>query len=128
MEQTKTGRAEINALENDNILSVKFIGFVPFEEFKKALSYEYELIEKHGLTKALIDLRELSTYASGAADLIKEECFPKVKSLGLRKVAFVQPGSVLANMGMKKAHKVDSDELAMEHFAEAQEAKEWLNQ
>jgi hypothetical protein len=128
MDEFKSKYVEINALKEEGILTVKFIGFIPLEEFKKVLQVEYELIEKHQLTKVLIDIRELSTYASGAPELIKEEWFPKVKSLGMKFIAFVQPQAALAKMGMKKAHNVSPDtQINMQHFGSMEEAKNWLN-
>ncbi|MBN2716305.1 MAG: hypothetical protein JXX14_10650 [Deltaproteobacteria bacterium] len=118
---------EIKVDEKSKVLTVKFLDRIPLDDFKKAVQFEYDMIGRHKLQKAFIDLRLMPVYPAGATELIKEEWFPKVISLGLKSIAFVQPQSVIAKLSMTSAHKEDTKSpVTMNHFGNAEEALAWL--
>jgi hypothetical protein len=120
--------AEVKVNPESSILSVKFLERIPLDEFKKVLQFEYEQIGRYKMKKALIDLRQMPVYPAGAVELIKTEWFPKITSLGLRYIAFVQPESVIAKLSMTSAHKEENaSPVTMNHFGSTDEAVNWLN-
>ncbi len=107
-----------------------FFNFVQHTEFVNVLEYEYEMVEHYQLKKALIDLRQMKIYAKGNEDYIKTTWFPKMKSLGLQRVAFVVPVDIFAKVTMEKAHNEEdiTPTLQLKHFKTIEEAKNWLSE
>ncbi len=111
-----------------NVLSVKFLGFIPYQDFIKVAEHEYKLIRQNKLKKCIIDLRQIPVYDKGMPEYINGTWFPTVVSLGMKSCAFVVPEAVLGQMSMNRAHKDTDDkpEMAVEHFKDIASAMAWL--
>lgn len=111
-----------------NALSIKFLGFVSFDDFIKIAEYEYELIRQNKLNKCIVDLRQIPVYDSGMPEYIKDVWFPTVHTLGIQHVACVVPQALLGQRSMARAHK-DADSstgMLVENFKDDKEAMAWL--
>ena len=119
---------EVKVLRESQILSVKFLGFVPTKDFISILEYEYELIHQHQLSKCFIDLRLIPVYGKGSTEYVRDVWFPEITALGMRYVAFVAPEATLGQMSMKSAHKDAESEtaIAVKHFSDPEAAMTWL--
>lgn len=119
---------EVRAEKQLNVLSVKFLRFIPFPEFLKAVEREYELIRQHHLKKCMIDLRLVPVYDKGMPEYVQDVWFPTVQSLGMQHIAFVVPEAVLGQMSMNRAHKKTEANagMAVEHFKDVKDAMAWL--
>ncbi len=95
---------EVRAEKQLNVLSVKFLGFIPYPDFLKVVEQEYEFIRQYHLKKCVIDLRLIPVYAQGMPEYVKDVWFPTVQSLGMQHIAFVVPEAVLGQMSMNRAH------------------------
>lgn len=119
---------EIQVDKQLNALSVKFLKFIPYEEFLKAVEHEYELIRHYNLKKCVIDLRQLPVYDKGMPEYVKDKWFPTISALGTQYIAFVQPEAVIGQMSMNRAHQTAETiaGIAVEHFKDIESAKAWL--
>ena len=119
---------EIQVDKQLNALSVKFLMFIPYQEFLKAVEHEYELIRHYNLKKCVIDLRKLPVYDKGMPEYVKDKWFPTVSSLGIQYIAFVVPEAVIGQMSMNRAHQTAETVLGMavEHFKDFKSAEAWL--
>ena len=119
---------EVRAEKKLNVLSVKFLRFIPYPDFLKTVEQEYELIRNHHLKKCMIDLRLITVYATGMPEYVKDVWFPTVQSLGMQYIAFVVPEAVLGQMSMNRAHKNTEANASMtvEHFKDIKDAMAWL--
>jgi hypothetical protein len=121
--------AEVRADQKRNMLSVKFLGFVPLQDFIEIVDNEYKLISHYQLTKCIIDLCLIPVYDKGMPEYVKDVWFPTVISLGMKHAAFIVPEAVLGQMTMSKAHEKTQDipALNVNHFKDVESAQEWLN-
>lgn len=128
MTDLKNNYVEIKVDTEMTALVVRFLGFVPFEDFKSIIQQEFDLIEKYRLRKVLIDLRLLPVYAVGSKEYVRDVWFPTAERLGVKAVAFAQPTTVLAQMAMQKAHEDarQTKPMKVEHFDSPEKAKAWL--
>ena len=119
---------EIQVDKQLNALSVKFLKFIPFQEFLKAVEHEYELIRHYNLKKCRIDLRQLPVYDKGMPEYVKDKWFPTVSSLGIQYIGFIVPEAVIGQMSMNRAHQTAEtiSGIAVEHFKDIEAAEAWL--
>jgi hypothetical protein len=120
---------EIRAEKEMNAFAVKFLGFIAYKDFLKAVEFEYDLISRLKLHKCVIDLRQIPVYDAGMPEYVKDVWFTKVSSLGMKHVAFIVPEAVLGKMSMTKAHG-NTETIAgmgVSHFKDYDEAMKWLN-
>jgi hypothetical protein len=119
---------EVHVEKQLNALSVKFLGFVTFEDFVKIVEYECELIRQNNLNKCVVDLRQIRVYDKGMPEYVKDVWFPTVYSLGIRHVAFVVPEAPLAQRSMSRAHKDTelTSGIDVENFEDNKDALDWL--
>jgi hypothetical protein len=128
MDEFISNFVEVRAEKKQKVLSVKFLKFIPYPDFLKAVEQEYELIRNHYLRKCMIDLRLISVYDNGMPEYVNDVWFPTVQSLGVRYIAFVVPEAVLGQMSMNRAHKNTEANVGMnvEHFKDIKGAMDWL--
>ena len=119
---------EVRVEKQLNAFTVKFLGFIQYEDFVKTVEYEYELIKHYQLKKCIIDLRKIPVYASGMPEYVKDVWFPTVSKLGLKYIAFVVPAATVGKMSMKKAHENTETIAGMNvvHLNEFDDAINWL--
>ena len=119
---------EIQVDKQLNALSVKFLKFIPYQEFLKAVEKEYDFIRRNQLKKCFIDLRQIPVYDKGMPEYVKDTWFPMVSSLGMQHIAFVVPEAVIGQMSMNRAHQTTEiiAGMAVEHFKDIESAKSWL--
>ncbi|MDM7925600.1 MAG: hypothetical protein QUS35_06245 [bacterium] len=129
MEDLINQYAEVKADPKSMTLSVKFLKFVPFQEFVKIVEHEFALVKHHHLKKCIIDLRQIPVYDKGMPEYVKDVWFPTAISLGIKCAAFVVPEAVLGQMTMSKAHEKAEEipVLQVNHFKDVESATEWLN-
>lgn len=84
MEDLINQYAEVKADPKSMTLSVKFLKFVPFQEFVKIVEHEFELVKHHQLKKCIIDLRLIPVYDKGMPEYVKDVWFPTAISLGVK--------------------------------------------
>jgi hypothetical protein len=119
---------EVHVDKQLNALSVKFLGFVTFDDFVKIVEYEWELIRQNNLNKCVVDLRQIPVYDKGMPEYVRDVWFSTAYSLGIRHVAFVVPEAPLAQRSMSRAHKDTgpTSGIDAENFQEDQDALDWL--
>jgi hypothetical protein len=129
MEDLINQYVEVKADEKGKTLSVKFLAFVPLQEFIRIVDHEFKLVKHHQLKKCIIDLRLIPVYDKGMPEYVKDVWFPTAISLGVKCAAFVVPEAVLGQMTMSKAHENVEEIPALEvnHFKDVESAMEWLN-
>jgi hypothetical protein len=112
---------EIQVDKQLNALSVKFLKFIPYQEFIKAVEHEYELIRHYNLKKCAIDLRQIPVYDKGMPEYVKDKWFPTVSSLGIKYIGFIVPEAVIGQMSMNRAHQTAETFgiMAIKHPAKA---------
>ncbi|HTJ50140.1 MAG TPA: STAS/SEC14 domain-containing protein [Cyclobacteriaceae bacterium] len=121
-------RTNIKVLHNKeyNFLDVAFSGFISYEELVEICEYEFQLIEHYKIKKCLINLREINIYPPGGEEFIKTCWFPKVIELEVKAIAIVVPDDVFAQLSMQEAHDLEQIPVTVQHFAEGDAARQWL--
>jgi hypothetical protein len=128
MESMINDFVEVRGDEKLKMLTVKFLGFIKFEDFKQAVEFEYELIRKNQLKKCVVDLRLIPVYAPGMPEYVKDEWFPTVSKIGIKHIGFVLPEAALGKISMNKAHQITEEILGITvaNFKDTEDALNWL--
>lgn len=123
-------QAQIVYDEKRNALDAKLSGFIKYDDLKRYLTYEFDMIRHYNLTNCLVDLREMGVYPQGGKEFVEQVWFPEVKKLGVTKVAFIVPESVFGEASMKAAHQEaeKEEELVIQNFMSRESAQEWLTE
>lgn len=122
--------AQIVHDEKRNTLDAKLSGFIKFDDLKRYLHYEFDMIRHYKLTNCLVDLRDMGVYPQGGKEFVEQVWFPEVKKLGVTKVAFIVPESVFGEASMKAAHEKEEkkEDLQIQNFMNRESAQKWLTE
>ncbi|HZF49738.1 MAG TPA: hypothetical protein VE093_13860 [Polyangiaceae bacterium] len=102
-------------------------GFVYGDTARDSLNRALAFMEQKHAHRWLGDMRKLKVWGEEEMKWINEDWFPRAFSGGLRRLAYVVPESVLAQMALRRMmQKVKGEVCETAYFAEPEEAKRWL--
>jgi len=97
------------------------------EEFAGALDAGLRCLMEHGAAQWLADCSGMRAIKQSDQEWISNDWFPRALAAGLKRMAVVDPTSVLPRMNVNDIMgKVPASELEVANFQTVAEAKEWL--
>ncbi|GEO05095.1 hypothetical protein AAE02nite_27590 [Adhaeribacter aerolatus] len=105
-----------------------FDDFMKPEEFKRRCNKTLELVKETGITKALIDTRDLKVMVQENQRWIDDVWYPEAKRVGLRHMAFIIPEDFFGKLSVETANRrvVREGVIQVHYFDEEEAARNWL--
>ena len=101
--------------------------FAKGEDFRQGLNEGLELLEQHGTSKWLADLRDLGTVTKEDQEWSNEQWYPRAINGGIRYMAIIMPKSVISSMSVTNIlTRVKDINVETQYFDDIDSAKEWL--
>ena len=118
--------ARVEWLENEKIVFKKFKKFIFGDDLKKAFNAGYEAMKENKGIKWLTDNSELPVYKQEDMEWINKDWFPRMKKLGWKYWAVIQPQSATGQLAMRHFKFYQDEGIIVKYFENYNDALAWL--
>ena len=132
-------------IQNDNLVVARFEpgvpcvyqvrnGFAPSEKFREATNNVIRFVQKkskeYPAIQFLVDARKLGALSKEDVEWAAKEADPLLYRAGMRKIAFIMPEKVIAELTLKNyqrtAESTAVNQMESKLFSSEAEARKWL--
>lgn len=102
-------------------------GFVQDDDLKESLTTALTLAESKNSSRWLSDLRDIFVYTPEQQEWLTRQFYPKLKAIGIKKFAVLNPSKAVAKMSIQHIFKsFEYSGLQIQFFDELEPAYVWL--
>lgn len=130
-------------IQNDSLVDCKFDaslpcvhqvwhGFAPSDKFREATQKVIKFVQdnskKYPRIQFLVDARKLGALSKQDVEWAAQEADPLLYQAGMRKIAFIMPEKVIAELTLKNYQRTAETSNAMQSqlFGDEAAARQWL--
>ena len=110
-----------------NSVVMNWHGYATSRQFKEGTELMLNTLIKHGGTKVLADIREMTLIGMEDQQWINDVFLPRATKFGFRAIAIIKPRSYFNKIAVETiSYKVDKEKLTINFFDNLEKAREWL--
>lgn len=113
--------------ENINSVVMEWHGYATSRQFKEGTELMLNTLIKHGASKVLADIRDMTLIGMEDQQWINEVFLPRATKFGFKAIAIIKPRNYFNKIAVETiSYKVDREKLTINFFDNIEDAREWL--
>lgn len=110
-----------------NAVVMEWDGYATSQQFKEGTELMLETLVKNNTHKVLADIKDMVLIGMDDQHWLENSFIPRAIQAGFRAIAMVRPDYYFNKVAVESvSYKVDQDQLRINFFDNAAEAREWL--
>lgn len=113
--------------ENINSVVMEWHGYATSKQFKDGTELMLNTLIKHGASKVLADIRDMTLIGMEDQQWINEVFLPRATKFGFKAIAIIKPRNYFNKIAVETiSYKVDKEKLTINFFDNIEDARTWL--
>ena len=113
--------------ENINSVVMEWHGYATSRQFKDGTELMLNTLIKHGASKVLADIRDMTLIGMEDQQWINEVFLPRATKFGFKAIAIIKPRNYFNKIAVETiSYKVDKENLTINFFDNIEDARTWL--
>ena len=113
--------------ENINSVVMEWHGYATSRQFKDGTELMLNTLIKHGASKVLADIKDMTLIGMEDQQWINEVFLPRATKFGFKAIAIIKPHNYFNKIAVETiSYKVDKENLTINFFDNIEEARGWL--
>lgn len=113
--------------ENINSVVMEWHGYATSRQFKDGTELMLNTLIKHGASKVLADIKDMTLIGMEDQQWINEVFLPRATKFGFKAIAIIKPHNYFNKIAVETiSYKVDKENLTINFFDNIEDAREWL--